>query len=232
MADLSQLKLADGSIYDLKDKTAREGLLQKAPAGFGLGSNDAKFIGSVAELDTCRVSGWYSLGNPSGMTIANCQTFTWAIIRVDGLDSQCVQTLSTVPNGETLIRTYNLNAWSEWEWINPPMLEGIEYRTIERYAGYPVYVKMVNAGTPVNGAKIHPTNTTSTVSIIRHEGALGRVTLPYDEGSADFTAHASQNRGIITLTCSAGFANETHGLTYTWREQMWYVKVNLEGTRN
>lgn len=40
---------------------------------------------------------------------------------------------------------YN-NGWSEWEWLNPPMNSGIEYRTTERYMGKPVYAKCVNYG--------------------------------------------------------------------------------------
>ena len=30
------------------------------------------------------------------------------------------------------------------EWVNPPILPGVEYRTTERYQGKPVYVKLVN----------------------------------------------------------------------------------------
>lgn len=33
-----------------------------------------------------------------------------------------------------------------WEWPNPPMLLGVEYRTTERYLGKPVYVKAVSGG--------------------------------------------------------------------------------------
>ena len=32
------------------------------------------------------------------------------------------------------------------EWVNPPMLVGVEYRTTERYNGKPVYVKVVDYG--------------------------------------------------------------------------------------
>lgn len=32
------------------------------------------------------------------------------------------------------------------EWLNPPLLIGIEYRTIERYNGKPVYEKLVDFG--------------------------------------------------------------------------------------
>ena len=32
------------------------------------------------------------------------------------------------------------------EWVNPPMLVGVEYRTTERYQGKPVYTKPFNIG--------------------------------------------------------------------------------------
>ena len=38
------------------------------------------------------------------------------------------------------------------EWINPPMIIGTEYRTIERYQGKPVYTKIVDCGSaPAKG---------------------------------------------------------------------------------
>lgn len=33
-----------------------------------------------------------------------------------------------------------------WEWINPPMELGTEYRTTERYLGKPVYCKLIDCG--------------------------------------------------------------------------------------
>lgn len=40
------------------------------------------------------------------------------------------------------------------EWINPPMILGVEYRTTERYLGKPVYVKAIDFGElPNNSAK-------------------------------------------------------------------------------
>ena len=34
-----------------------------------------------------------------------------------------------------------------WEWVNPPMKAGVEYRTTERYNGKPIYTKLANLGT-------------------------------------------------------------------------------------
>lgn len=38
------------------------------------------------------------------------------------------------------------------EWFNPPMLIGAEYRTVERYLGKPVYVKLVSLGAGPNSS--------------------------------------------------------------------------------
>ena len=44
--------------------------------------------------------------------------------------------------------------FAEWEWINPPMKLGVEYRTVERFQGKPVYVKTINMGNlPGNAVK-------------------------------------------------------------------------------
>jgi hypothetical protein len=42
--------------------------------------------------------------------------------------------------------------WSEWEWVNPPMEVGVEYRTTERWNGKAVYVKTKNLGDISNTA--------------------------------------------------------------------------------
>lgn len=53
------------------------------------------------------------------------------------------------------------DGWSEWEWENPPMKQGVEYRTTERWkvdpakapGGYPVYTKLVYCGFLKNNGK-------------------------------------------------------------------------------
>ena len=43
---------------------------------------------------------------------------------------------------------YQLLTGDVKEWLNPPLVEGTEYRTTERYNGKPVYVKAVSATVP------------------------------------------------------------------------------------
>lgn len=43
-------------------------------------------------------------------------------------------------------RVCYISTWSEPEWVNPPMVVGVEYRTTERYMGMVVYAKLINFG--------------------------------------------------------------------------------------
>ena len=43
-------------------------------------------------------------------------------------------------------RVHSSGTWYPWEWVNPPMVLGVEYRTTERYQRKPVYCKLVNFG--------------------------------------------------------------------------------------
>lgn len=62
---------------------------------------------------------------------------------------------------------YVLNG-STVEWVNPPMLLGVEYRTTERYQGRPLYTKLVDFGSlPNNTTKgvVIASNMDSVISI-------------------------------------------------------------------
>lgn len=48
--------------------------------------------------------------------------------------------------------------WNPWEWVNPPMADGVEYRTTKRHKGKPVYAMAVNIGAM-------PANSSATINI-------------------------------------------------------------------
>lgn len=54
------------------------------------------------------------------------------------------------PEGDNkgyILRRYGkYNAFEPWEWVNPPMELGVEYRTTERFMGKPVYKQLVSIG--------------------------------------------------------------------------------------
>lgn len=51
-----------------------------------------------------------------------------------------------------LVRNKIDGVWGEWEYVNPPMVAGVEYRTTERYDGKPVYTKVVSYYIDSSGA--------------------------------------------------------------------------------
>lgn len=115
-----------------------------APSGYGL-NNDFKTTENAADFDGFITTGWYRYVNNSGQNLVPGFMTYYAICRVDSFaeDSYVVQTLYPWSySGCALQRSRNIGVWSEWEWINPPMVAGTEYRTTERYKGDAVYKKV------------------------------------------------------------------------------------------
>lgn len=114
----------------------------KAPAGFGLGGN-AKTLTASDDLNNITACGWYTWDTrPANCPddIANGQMLV--LNGVYGLVTQVIfQTKGTVAQ-----RSCYYGTWRPWEWRDPPMELGIEYRTTDRYNGKPVYAKLVDCG--------------------------------------------------------------------------------------
>ena len=54
-------------------------------------------------------------------------------------------TAKVIHNGIWVIRHRVLfnNTWGDWEWENPILYNGVEYRTTEKWQGIPVYTKLI-----------------------------------------------------------------------------------------
>lgn len=138
-------------------------LADKAPAGYGLGASSK----NVTDWNNEKTNGWvrdsigtedkhspfvglFSVGLVSDYSSGE-DAFQLAFAR-----DQFKKTRTYIK-----FRAYNSDdkVWGEWEWLNPPMQIGVEYRTTERYQGKPVYVKLVDFGAL-------PNNTTKRVDPI------------------------------------------------------------------
>lgn len=113
----------------------------KAPAGFGLGTA-APVISNFDEVTTC---GWYTYSTSVADTVVP-SGFGNGVLHVTNRSNKQIFQEITDTNGYSAQRIYVSNAWTEWEYINPPMKPGIEYRTTERYNSSPVYTKLVEFG--------------------------------------------------------------------------------------
>lgn len=126
-------------------------------------------------------------------------------------------TFETV-GGSTLKKVY-YNGWQPLEWENPPLVNGVEYRTTERYNNKPVYLMRV--------AKAHSNNvgssTGTTGLILNHSAEIYRMvriegiahladdtTVPFD---VDSVTKATSNPGLvegqITITFNGVWSKPT-----------------------
>ena len=108
-----------------------------APAGYGLGE---KCI-TVSSWDEATKNGFYHCEGWSGYVTAHA---------AGDISQECFGQMSGKMYKR--FRWYCDGSWKEWEWVNPPMQVGVEYRTTERWNGRPVYCKNVYFGAlPNNG---------------------------------------------------------------------------------
>lgn len=129
----------------------------KAPAGYGLGTNGTL----VNEIDNLFGTGVYiwedSIQNPfrAGLCL-HIERFASGSYATQ----YCFRSDTYAPI--MCVRNKAEGIWGEWEWVNPPMMPGVEYRTTERSNEQPVYAKRVSYTTI---APISPTSSVRDLSI-------------------------------------------------------------------
>lgn len=151
-------------------KTQARGNIGAAPDGFGLG-NIGKLLTPEDNLDQVKTNGWYRWERsapPQGTLPSTIgQSMDATLIRVWGNGAVCYQESINITDdsrhGCLCVRTIYASTIFPWEWVNPPMTLGVEYRTTERYLGKPVYVKVVDCGSFVADKTVSWTDTLSEV---------------------------------------------------------------------
>ena len=122
-----------------------------APAGYGLGGKyGVDITGSTGDANNAKYNGWYTTNSstanlPTKMPYSACKEGT-ILTAVRG--AQVKQTFFDNNYGYIATRLGNADTsvWGEWEYINPPMVLGVEYRTTERYKEKAVYKKLDTDG--------------------------------------------------------------------------------------
>ena len=115
----------------------------KAPNGYGLGGEvvDApKDSEGWPDANMITATGFYR-------AFRNLPYGGWNYVTHLQYGSTNALQFSAYASGETYaLREKIQSVWGDWEYINPAMRAGIEYRTTERYLDKPVYVKVVDCG--------------------------------------------------------------------------------------
>ena len=146
-----------------------------APAGYGLGGS-AKTLTNSDNIDNVINTGFYGWASTSVPTssyaLPPMGSSYVAMTVVNSLGSPIIQTIywNNGYGGHTEIATRKSTnggaTWFPWEYENPLLVAGEEYRTTERYIGKPVYAKLVDFGALPNattGTKAHGITNLATV---------------------------------------------------------------------
>lgn len=194
-------KVKIGNVYPTD-----EYLLERcAPAGYGLGG----YCKSINHWDEATACGWYSTAN--GSPTAATESTVWAgVVTADPITGQITQTVKSqgvYSQGEA-VRHYFDNEWTPWEWVNPPLLQGVEYRTTERYMGQPVYAKLVDCGNMLNAEPKTIAHGCGAVIVVRCHGATNQgTTIPYRWN--DYYLDVSADRTNIYICTNADFSGQS-----------------------
>ena len=134
---------ADGDAVPLK--YAKDNF---APSGFGLGTGCTVVSGNG---DNIRATGFYYFvpgsGRISGMSNDILSDYWYGEHVEFALYNVAYQRITYGSYRGRFVTRARLNdTWSEWEWENPLMSAGVEYRTTDRYNGAAVYKKVNSNG--------------------------------------------------------------------------------------
>ena len=130
-------------------KTQARGNINAAPDGFGYGGALDTVSGATDEAFLAAVESKLTTMPPTGAMQINWGSYPAldGFFRVGTLAKHGDQYASLTGysyGGTAITRCKSAGAWGAWEWVNPPMLLGVEYRTTERYLGKPVYKKLLS----------------------------------------------------------------------------------------
>lgn len=187
--------------------------INAAPGGFGLGTEAVNVPGG---RDANNLSG-------CGFFRADQNTPTsdwWYGYQIEYGAGYKYQRFGRTDNFEIVERKQINNVWGDWEYLNPPMKLGVEYRTTERCLGRPVYVKAVDCS-PLTDGKSVPHGITDLNFIFYAQGTRGSSPLPliYNHNLSDpwscYISSIDRTNIVLRAGSSAANANSIVILKYT-----------------
>lgn len=128
--------------------------------------------------------------------------------------------------GSLLQKVKYQGVWQPFEWVNPPMNVGVEYRTTERYNGKPVYRKLLSYSLTSNLSG--DTELKIPHGIENWDGGLARVQgktvgyiLPYIASNGSTTVPLFEADGITLKNTGATYWSAKRQFFF----ELWYTKT-------
>lgn len=173
-----------------EQKAQAQGNIGAAPDGFGLGGAIVyapENSDGASDANLIDATGFY-------LAIANAGGSGWNYVFHMQYPSAAALQFSSYVNDTTYrIRKKILGVWQPWEWVDPPLALGEEYRTTERYLGKPVYVKVVDFGSLPNNSLKTVTFGDNTIKMISAHGIMdGGYVIPGCTGDSGYPAQEMQ----------------------------------------
>lgn len=194
---------------ELEAETVAAALSNKAPAGYGLGGNAIMTDSPDYNLDNISGSGWF-VGAPKmdNFTFGSClvENIQWSAGEGAQIAFLYPGTSSPAVYNTRIQRTKFNYAFGPWEWINPPTLLGVEYRTVERYNGKPVYAKAINFGQAPNATHKEVSHGIENFSqLVSYTGMMGGANLIETPALDSIQINASNIRITTNTDVSASY---------------------------
>lgn len=191
--------------------------MDAAPAGYGLGT-----VGEwVEDLNNAKNNGFYSwkktaLNIPFDygcLLVLNRGNTRIAQIAIDPYMSYC---------GQMAVRHCSSDVWGDWEYINPPMSVDVEYKTVERWRGKPVYTKLINCGALPNNSSKNVAVGVSAPYIVRSNicvtDSTRNIQLPYFLADGTLVVKHLFTGSNLQITTNSDYSG------YTAYARIWYTK--------
>ena len=128
-----------------------------APSGCGYGDG-VPYIGAEAgqsytdKIDAL-VASWPNMTAKQYATYDANQSTYAMLATIYKYSSQATLVVASSFAGDIATRRKESGVWRDWEWVNPPMQLGVEYRTTERWNGEVGYTKLINCGAMPNASE-------------------------------------------------------------------------------
>lgn len=184
-------------IWDASDYVCANYLMVFSSAS----GNLAEFHGSFNPDYLCSIS-IYADPNTTGRTkkytvFASTQHYvSYASVSIENEHNFTIDFIDVTDTFPTITSGLEKVWESIYEWENPPLQLGVEYRTTERYLGKPVYVKLVDCGQLPNA-------TEKTIS-----GYAENVERVVDfNGVSPYFGQSLMNKNFTTLSVAVGWIN-------------------------
>ena len=186
----------ENNVSHMEDKDNPHGVTASqvgaAPTGYGLGtggvycsSPDSVFNGGFYRWDVAKDSAPFA--NASMLVIPRAKDTTAGQIAFGHAGNS---------KGVLAMRAASSTSANEWDWVNPPMTIGNEYRTAERYNASPVYTRLVNFGTLPNKTTKAVTVLNSGVKVSKIIGISGYILHSGGSTHIELSAHPSVRQSM------------------------------------